>query len=447
MSENLAAAFAYRAARSPERVAMRWDRGERTYEALWEATVRRATVLRTVGLRPGDRVAVTLPNGPDYIEIVLAVAHADLVLVPLDPRLTDAEVDRRLEHAGCRALVGPGGLRVMADRDVAPLQAWAIAYTSGSTGEPKGAVLSHRAKLFSALIEAQEYGTTVESVVLINTPLFHVHALVHAFTVLLRGGCVSVARRFDPEDALRTITAHGVTEVSMVPAMYRDILDAKPDLATLTRLRVARCTGAAMPADLREAVVDRFGHCLHVLYGATEAGGISNLRPADVARKPGSVGRPFLGVDLEVRDGILHMMSPCQFSGYHHGAHHRPGEDWLTLNDLARFDEEGFLYLQGRADDVIISGGENIQPAEVEAELRQHPAVADVAVVGIADARLGQVVTAYVVVRAGHSLDVDTHLEGRLARFKHPRQILFVPSIPRNAMGKVDRTALQRLGS
>jgi fatty-acyl-CoA synthase len=227
--------------------------------------------------------------------------------------------------------------------------------------------------------------------------------------------------------------------------MFREILDGRPDQAVLNRLRVARCTGAPMAPDLRAAVVERFGHCLHILYGATEAGGISDLRPEDVPRKPGSVGRPFLGVDIQVRDHVLFTRSPYQFSGYLGGTRHRPGEDWLTLNDLARVDQDGFLYLQGRTDHVIISGGENIDPAQVEGVLRQHPAVTDVVVMGLPDARWGQVVAAYIVLRPGQAIDVEAYLEGRLATFQRPRRVAFVASIPRNAMGKVDRAALRRL--
>ncbi len=445
MSENIAAAFVQQAARSPDRPALRWDDGEWSFAALREATARRAAALRARGLRPGDCVALILSNGPEYLEIVLAVASAALVLVPLDPRLSASAIERRLAHAACRAVITPQGMEPSGEPRADPIDAWAVVYTSGSTGEPKGAVLSHRAKLLSAIIEAQQYGTTQESVVLINTPLFHAHALVHAFTALLRGGCVSIARQFDAEETVRTITEHGVTEVSMVPTMFREILDTRPDQAVLNRLRVARCTGAPMAPDLRAAVMERFGHCLHMLYGATEAGGISDLPPEDVPRKPGSVGRPFPGVDIQVRDRVVSARSPYQFSGYLGGAPHRSGEDWLALNDLGRVDEDGFLYLEGRTDDVILSGGENIDPAEVEGVLRQHPAVTDVAVMGLPDARWGQVVAAYIVLRPGQAMDVEAYVERRLARFQRPRRVVFVASIPHNAMGKVDRAALRRL--
>ena len=257
---------------------MRWDAGSKTYGQLHEAMVRRAGVLAWIGLEPGDRLGFALPNGPDYLEIVLAAAHAGVVLVPLDPRLTEAELESRLAHSGCRALVWVRGVRRMLDRDAEPLSAdrglgiaapWAIAYTSGSTGEPKGAILSHLAKLHSATVEARAYGTDMDSVVLINTPFFHAHALVHAFTALLRGGCVSVARRFDPADTLRVIAEHGVTEISMVPTMYRDLLAAIP-FGSAAGLRVVRCTGAALPDDLAVSLRERFETRLHVLYGATK---------------------------------------------------------------------------------------------------------------------------------------------------------------------------------
>jgi acyl-CoA synthetase (AMP-forming)/AMP-acid ligase II len=451
-AETLASAFEHQAARTPRRVAMRWDSGARTYEQLRDAMVRRAGVLSWMGLRPGDRVGLALPNGPDYLEIVLAVAYAGMILVPIDARVSEAELERRLDHSGCRTLVWISGVRRMLERTADPVDTggatpWAIAYTSGSTGEPKGAILSHLAKLHSATVEAREYGTDENSVVLVNTPFFHAHALVHAFTALLQGGCVSVARRFDPADTLRTIAEHGVTEISMVPAMYRDLLAVDPDPAVLGRLRVARCTGAALPGDLAAAMRTRFGHCLHILYGATEAGAITNLRPQDAARKGGSVGRPFDGVEIEARAGLVHTRSPAQFSGYHRGAPHRPGVDWLALNDYGRIDADGFVYLAGRSDDVINSGGENIDPAEVEAAIRQHPAVTDVAVIGLPDARLGEAVAAFIVCPAGAARDIDAFLARRLARFKTPRRIIPVDAVPRNAMGKIDREALRRIAA
>jgi acyl-CoA synthetase (AMP-forming)/AMP-acid ligase II len=231
----------------------------------------------------------------------------------------------------------------------------------------------------------------------------------------------------------------------MVPTMYRDLLAADPDPAALTHLRVARCTGAALPDDLRAPLLERFGRCFHVLYGATEAGAITSLRPEDAPRKPGSVGRPFNGVEIEIRGGLVYTRSPAQFSGYHRGTPHRPGIDWLTLQDRGRLDDEGFLYLTGRADDVIITGGENVDPTDVERAILSHPAVVDVAVVGLPDARLGEAVAAFIVCGAGEVRDLEAFLEGRLPRFKRPRRVITVGALPRNAMGKVDREALRRI--
>jgi long-chain acyl-CoA synthetase len=443
-SENIGDVYVRAARDAARRPALHRRGGSLTHAALAAQVRDFAVALRARGLSSGDRLALMLPNGPDYVMVVLGCALARVVVVLIDPRLAAFEVEPRLRRAGCRWLLRPDGWhRIEADLPP-PLDAWAIAYTSGSTGEPKGAVIGHRAKLFSAIIEAQEYGTTRDTTVLINTPLFHAHALVHAFTVLFRGGSLSIAEGFDPADTLARIRDHRVTDVSMVPTMYQAILDERPDRGTLRRLRVARCTGAPMSGDARAAVLDHFGHALHILYGATEAGGVSNLRPQDVRGREGSVGRPFLGVDVDVRDGVLRIRSPYQFSGYLGGPPHRPGEDWLTLNDLADLDADGFIYLRGRADDVIISGGENVAPAEVEEVLRTHPAVADAAVLGLADARWGQVVAAFLVLRPGGEIDVDGFLEGRLARFKRPRRVFTVQTIPRNAMGKVDRAALER---
>jgi acyl-CoA synthetase (AMP-forming)/AMP-acid ligase II len=456
--DSLASAFEHQVLRTPSRIAMRWDAGSKTYEQLHEAMVRRAGVLAWIGLEPGDRLGLALPNGPDYLEIVLAAAHAGIVLVPLDPRLVDSELEGRLDHAGCRALVWVRGVRRMLDRVVEPLSVhggtgaaapWAIAYTSGSTGEPKGAILSHLAKLHSATVEAREYGTGEDSVVLVNTPFFHAHALVHAFTALLKGGCVTVARRFDPADTTRVIAEHGVTEISMVPTMYRDMLAINPAPAAFARLRVVRCTGAALSHDLEVALRERFGPRFHVLYGATEAGGVTNLRPRDTVRGAGSVGRPFEGVEIEIRSGLVYTRSPAQFSGYHRGPAHRPGVDWLTLGDRGHVNADGFLYLEGRADDIINSGGENIDPAEVERAIREHPSIIDVAVVGLPDPRLGQSVAAFVVCGPGEAgeLDLEGFLGGRIARFKTPRRVIPVGAVPRNAMGKVDREALMRIAA
>ncbi|MCZ7567385.1 MAG: AMP-binding protein [Ardenticatenaceae bacterium] len=473
-----------------------------SYRTIDERSTRLAHALRGSGLERGRPIVVALPNTLEFIEAMFAAAKADCVLVPVNPRVTLQELCYVLEdsRAGA-ALLEPGLVQELVESDQAwsrnsilisvdpesrpggvlqyeelleagsavsapspdrsEYSPWLLAYTSGTTGWPKGAVLTHRSKYLCALIEALEFGTTITDTALINTPLFHVHGLVYVLSLATVGGTVYLMDKFTPEQTLEVVASERITELAMVPTMYQAILDCPALVTTDTSsIRVGRCTAAPLSGELKRQILAQLPDLqLHVLYGATEAGPISNLRPEHQFSKEGSVGQPFLGVAIEIRDddgnavpsgtsGEVSVKSPYIFSWYNGHAPKDDGrsyERWITLGDIGRLDSEGFLYLEGRKQDVIISGGENIAAKEVEDAISLHPAVRAVAVVGVSDPYWGERVKAFVELRPGTILSSDellTYCSGRLARYKHPKEIVFVDNLPRNAMGKIDKQKL-----
>lgn len=493
------------ALRHPSRLAVVDGQWRLTYADLDERGNRVASALAGLGLAPGDRVAALLPNGAEYLELMVGAARAGLVLVPVNTRLSPPEVGYLLGDAGARALVyharfaepaaaaeasltrivvgAPGAAgrvggaigyedaRAAAARTPPPVRVaedtvWALAYTSGTTSRPKGAILTHRAKLLSALVEAIEFRVTDTDVELVNTPLFHAHGLVACLIHLAVGGRVVLGGAgFDPERELRAIEEHGVTTVSMVPTMYQELLGAwraRPGAYDLRSLRGLRCTGAPLPESLKHEILDALPWAaLRVFYGCTEGGAVTVLHPEDGRWVADSVGRAFLGSEVAVRDedgailvagaeGLLYFRGPTMFSGYFgRGSDRAVYGDWFTLGDLAVQDEQGFVYLRGRQDDVIISGGENIYPREVEEAMASHPAVREAAVVGIPDPHWGETVKAVVVLEPGAEASAEALVawcRQRLAGYKCPRMIEFAEALPRNAMGKVARRALLECG-
>jgi acyl-CoA synthetase (AMP-forming)/AMP-acid ligase II len=456
--------------------------GTRTfsYRDVDERSTRLAAALRKFGGSLGDRVALLLGNRAEYAEAVFGVGRAGLAAVPLNPRLGAAQLRTVIEDCRPVAILAEPGLavppgtapvielgdeyernleRATPDEPVGgrdDMDAWLVGYTSGTTGRPKGALLSHRAKSVSALVEAAEFATSAADVALVNTPLFHVHAIVHLLTQVVAGGSVLVQPSFDAEETLRLVASGTVTELSMVPTMYQALVEAAPNGARPPRL--ARCTGAAMGGELRTAFAERFAAWpLHLFYGATEAGAISNLRPEHRPAKDGSIGLPFLGVELEIRsdsaervpagvEGEVFLRSPAAYSGYL-GREDVYG-DWLSLGDLGSVDADGFLTLRGRRGERITTGGEKVVPEDVESVVLSHPAVRAAAVFGVPDRYWGEAVWAAVelsepLIEAEPVL--RSHCERSLAPHQLPKRYLLLPSIPRNAFGKVDRSRLRSL--
>ncbi len=468
-----------RATRRPEAVALvDAATGTRSsYAALDAAVDARAAALTARGIEPGDRVALLGGNSVAYLEALFAVARLGAVAVPVNVRLAPEEVTHVLTDSGARlVLASPtlADLAVRAGADPVDLLAapgpgtppavpvaggdpCVIMYTSGTTGVPKGAVLTHDNMLWNAVnMLTAGPGISGTDVTVAAAPLFHIGALgLSALPLLYAGGTVVVLGAFDPGAFVELMARERVTTQFLVPAMWA-ALTRLPALPELPALRWAISGGAPCPVPVIEHFLDRG-------WTFTEGFGMTELSPAalfldtaDVLTHAGSVGRPFMHVDARLVDadgaevgvgevGELVLRGPTVFAGYWQ----RPEETaavfsqgWFHSGDLGRRDAEGFVTLVDRLKDMIITGGENVYPVEVEQVLHRHPGVEDVAVIGVGDAQWGETVVA-VVVGDVEPDELIAFARERIAHFKAPRRVEIVDELPRNATGKLLKRVLR----
>ncbi|HVW32347.1 MAG TPA: AMP-binding protein, partial [Acidimicrobiia bacterium] len=353
------------------------------------------------------------------------------------------------EELAGRPAAGPGPAGTVPLDRARPEDPAIIGYTSGTTGVPKGAVLSHRNLLASSESVRVAWRWTADDRLVLALPLFHIHGLgVGLHGTLLAGASAVLLPRFDPDAVLDAAAAHDATLFFGVPTMYAR-LAASPRLAELGRLRLCVSGSAPLPPAVFDRLAEGSGQRVLERYGMTETGmNVSN--PYEGERRPGTVGFPLPGVELRLaEDGEIQLRGPNVFTGYWR----RPeataaaftGDGWFRTGDIGELDPDGYLRLVGRARDLIITGGLNVYPREVEDVLLEHPAVAEVAVAGVPDPEWGETVTAWVIPSAGRAADADeliTFAADRLARFKCPRRVVFVTELPRNALGKVLRHEL-----
>ncbi|MDV9190252.1 long-chain fatty acid--CoA ligase [Streptomyces sp. SR27] len=480
--------------RTPRRTALLHDGRSTDYAELHERCTRLAHALRGAGVGRGDRVAYLGPNHPAYLETLFATGLLGAVFVPLNTRLAVPELTHQLADSGSRVLVhagqpderiteltggdaptvetvvavgaGPGlpyeELLAAAsteplDEEVGHDDVCLIMYTSGTTGRSKGAVLTHGNIIWNSLNVLVDTDLAGDEVTLVSAPLFHTAALnMSCLPTLLKGGTVLLESAFDPDRVLRLVERHRVTRMFGVPTMY-DAMAAAPGWGStdLTSLRTLLCGGAPVPTRTAHAYLDR-GLAFVQGYGMTEtAPGALILDRADSLTRAGSAGVPHFFTDVAVllpsgeeaapgEKGEVVVAGPNVTPGYWNlpeatAAAFRDG-GLFRSGDVATVDEDGYVRLVDRLKDMIISGGENIYPAEVEDALLGHPDVAEAAVIGVPDARWGEVGRAVVVTRAGASVTAEqliAHLEGRLARYKIPRSVVLAPELPRNATGKL----------
>jgi 2-furoate---CoA ligase len=459
---NLAAALEGVAARAGEREAL-VDGGTRlTYAELRERAARLAGGLARAGLRRGDRLAAVLDNRHETAELYWAAQWLGAVFVPLSWRLGGDELEYCLQDSGARLVARGDPVAIgqasfddllRADelppaRDVDDREPSLMLYTSGTTGRPKGVPRSHAADRAGAMSQALQHGLRFGDRTLGVMPLYHTMGIHSLLAMSVVGGCFVCQRRWDPAEAAALIEAERVTSLYLAPTLYYDLVEQ--DVGPVEALAYA---GAPMTSTLVRRCVEAFSPRIFVNhYGSTEIYTFSVHR--DQAAKPGCAGRASMNAQLRL-DGIgegeilCRMDSDEAFTGYWH----RPDADerairdgWYHTGDVGRLDEDGDLWVVGRVDDMIISGGENIHPVEVEDVLAQHPRVREVAVVGSADERLGQRVTAVVVAEPGTTAEeLDEHcLASALARFKRPREYRFVDELPKSAAGKILRRELRR---
>jgi fatty-acyl-CoA synthase len=473
-----------------------------TYAELDARARRCALVWRKLGLGPGDRVAILAHNRVEYLEHFFAAGKTGSILVPLGTRLTPSELTPILEDSGARvvfyehafspavaALRETGGLAVerwvaldpgvsadacypslAADCDVDsffparcnPEDIYCLLYTSGTTGQPKGVMIPHRQIAWNGYNTVCGWQLREDDVSPIFTPLYHAGGLM-AFLgpIFTIGGTIVLHRGFDPAEIWRTVERERCTVVLGVPTIWKLLAEAPEFAATdLSSLRGLYSGGAPLPTWIAE-IYQRRGLTFKQGFGMTEVGvNCFAMTGEDSVRKLGSIGRPMMHTEVRLVDGAGRDVKTGEigemwFRGPHVslGYWRRPEATaeayveggWFRSGDLARRDEEGFFFIAGRAKEMIISGGVNVYPAEIEAALLQHPEVRDAAVVGVEDPAWGEAGVAFVVPIGGLSADsVLGFLAERLARFKLPKQIVFLEELPRTPYGKVVKGELVR---
>jgi len=419
--------------------------------------------LRAEGVRRGAIVAWLGHNSWDMIATLVACERLGAVLLPLNWRLTAAELARIVRHAGAGHLMGTPEVQTLAEEtlrrtQLAPGPAAGVqdgdlllVYTSGTTGQPKGAMHARAGLLANALAAVAAQGFTAATRVLSVLPLFHVGGLcIQTLPALAMGAKVSLLPRFEPAAWFDAVEQWRPSTTLLVPAVMKALIE-HPRWATadLSSLAFVNSGSQIVPRALIEAFHAR-GVPVAQVYGATETGPVSIvLKPDEALAHVGMAGRPALGVQVRLGEGgeIL-LKAPNLMRGYHRSSEPSfDAEGWFHTGDLAVRHPEGFYEVVGRSKELIISGGENIHPAEIEAMVAEHPGVAECAVVGLPDATWGEIPVLAVVARDGQALDpaaLLAGLAGRLARFKQPRRVVQVDALPKTALGKVQRAELAR---
>ena len=475
-----------RARTTPGRVAIDFRDVRVTYAELDAWSDSAAIRLAAEGVAHGDRVASLSGNEPAHVALLFACAKLGAALVPLSWRLAPVEIRYQLDDADPRVLVvadaysglaeeadGPVPRLFFADLDrgageppevpVADDDPLFLIYTSGTTGKPKGAVLTHANTFWTSLSFDRTCPMGDRETVLQVLPQYHIGGWnVQSLLAWWAGATVVLEPAFDPEQALRLVAQKRVTTMMGVPATYLFMAES-PSFpgADLGSLRLAVVGGAPMPESLLETWKEQ-GVEIVQGYGLTEAApNVLCLPPEDASRKVGYAGKPYAHVDVALRDletgehlegpatGELVVRGPNVFAGYWRDPEATAAafaDGWLLTGDIAERDDEDYYRIVGRLKDLVISGGENVYPAEIEDVLHSHPAVAEAAVIGVPDERWGEACAAYVALRADADCDEEELLDwcrGRLARFKVPRTVRLVDELPRSGVGKVLKRELR----
>src|SRR6266403_2507814 len=465
---------------------------------LWSRVCRLSSALTRLGVEPGDRIALLMQNSSRYIEVYQAAALMGVAVVPLNFRFVAGEIEYVVNHSGARALIfdalfvdtvqllrtklpsvaeryivtdGPATSKtrsyealIASGSDVPPPEPADLSacyfqgYTSGTTGFPKGCVNPHREFADCLRRIATIYGVTADDRELVAAPLFHEAPALFALLQIFRGGTVIVTSDSSPANVFEMIDQTQATWTFMVPTMWASMVASEEiDRFDLGSLRVLLSGGSPLLTHTKDAILRRFPKAgLNEFYGATEVGLVTNLSPEDQRRKVRSVGRPVIGMFVELRDeqgnvvpqgevGEIHIGGATIIREYFNNpeataAARRGG--FFTLGDMGRFDEEDYLYIVDRKKDMIISGGENVFPNDIEDVLYKHPAVQMAAVVGAPDPTWGEIVVAVVTKQPGFSVseaDLIAHCKRSLSSFKVPKRIDFVEQLPMSSFGKILR--------
>jgi long-chain acyl-CoA synthetase len=485
---NLSSVLGQAAARHAGRPAIRLDDLVLTYAQLRDAAGRMTSLLASAGVAPGDRVALMLPNVPAFPVAFFGALGAGAIVVPMNPMLKSREVAYHLQDSGAKVLLAwhtaaaeaakgaaDTGVRVIeADEPdlrllltgAAPAAATAdqagdddavILYTSGTTGRPKGAELTHANLTRNAeLTAATLLHATPGDVVMGCLPLFHVFGLTCALNAaIIGGGTLTLLPRFDAGQALAILARDKVTIFEGVPTMYAAMLHHPASgEADASSLRTCISGGAALPVEIMRGFEEKFGCMILEGYGLSESSPVASFNHPGQVRKPGTIGTPVEGVEMRVVSDAGAGLPPGEvgeiairghniMKGYWRNpeatAEAIP-DGWFRTGDLARTDDDGYFQIVGRKKDLIIRGGYNVYPREIEEVLHEHPAVAEVAVIGIPDIELGEEVGAAVTLRPGATAtpaELREFVRERVAGYKYPRHAWLVPELPKGPTGKI----------
>jgi fatty-acyl-CoA synthase len=492
----------------PDKTAIIYEDRQISYKELHRSANRAACWLQALGIEKGDRLAALLENCPEFIELYLACARLGAIFVPLNFRLAAAEVDYLIKHSRPRllvysrrfqatidgldldaykpplyvAIVGAASengriLHYRAETEAFdgktpfvtpslgpadPEEPQVIMYTSGTTGRPKGAVLSHRKTFFNCLNAEIFFQLSFDDRMLVLLPLFHSGGLfIQASPCLYKGATLLLHAKFDAVKAFNDIERYQVTKLLGVPVVYRSLLDVDPERKRdLASLAVCAIGGEKVTPELLSECWQN-GFPLRQIMGQTETSILLWASEEESIQRPGTVGRPVFHAEVTLIDSAGRRVKPGQvgeiavrgsilMKEYWQDPVQTEqvlGGGWLRTGDLARMDEEGYFYLVDRAKDMYISGGENVYPAEIERVLREHPDVVDVAVVGIPDQKWGEVGHAFVICEPGIQMSEENLLcfcGEKLAGYKLPKTITFCEAFPRTPLGKVRKFLLQQ---
>jgi fatty-acyl-CoA synthase len=488
---TLAAGCAIAATLHPDDRALVDDRGTWTFAEIHRRTNALARGLQEAGVDSGDRVAILCRNHAGFAEALLAASKLGVDVLLLSTGLAAPQLREVLRRERPRALIhdeefvegvkirglrrfvawhdGPGASAITLDeliaggdtRDMSPpsRHAHVVILTSGTTGSPKAATRPESENLRVPLALLDRIPLRARHVTHIVSPLFHSWGYMHFGLAVAVSATLVLRRRFDPEDLLADIERERVDSLALVPTMLARILELPPAVRRrhdTSSLRVVAVSGSALQGDLATRFMDEFGDILYNLYGSTVVSWAAIATPADLRAAPGTVGRPPRGTRVAILDelgrrapagsrGRIFVRNETAFEGYTDGGGRQVIDGLVSAGDIGHVDDAGRLFVDGREDDMIVSGGENIFPSEVEDALARHPSVAEVAVVGIEDERFGQRLKAYVIAANGAAVSEDELkqlVRTRLAPFKVPREIEFVTELPRTATGKVAKAEL-----
>jgi long-chain acyl-CoA synthetase len=487
---NLDSLLERAAADHPDHEALRMDDLVLTYAQLHEAARRTSTLLASLGVEPGDRVGIMMPNVPAFPIAFYGALGAGAVTVPMNPLLKSREVGYYLGDSGAKVVLAWHTAAAEAAKGAADAGAQAIAvetadmadlldgsapaeapsgrhddddavilYTSGTTGTPKGAELTHAGLVRNAELTARTLlKNSPDDVLMGCLPLFHVFGLTCGLNAsIAAAGTLTLLPRFDAAKALEIINRDSVTIFEGVPTMYAALLHhPEADPAQTATLRVCVSGGASLPVEILRGFEEKFGCAILEGYGLSETSPVASFNHPDKVRKPGSIGTPIEGVQMRLIDdegndvsggeiGEIAIRGHNVMKGYW-GKPEATAEairdGWFRTGDMARVDEDGYYYIVDRKKDLIIRGGYNVYPREIEEVLHEHPAVAEVAVIGMPHASLGEEVGAAVALKPGATAtpeELRAFIRDKVAAYKYPRRVWLVDALPKGPTGKILR--------